>query len=254
VSMAITAVAVASSLQRGAVQLDGTAWKQIAYATQLQTEAALHTAEATTAYLQVLRREARDHPILLILEHRRLTHAVVTEVARAIDDAVEEAEKAIASIRVHGANQAAVPEQRRAQDLTCTGLAQRLSAADALSVWKLPFFVERALLELPPAEAVEVVSLMEISAELAGGAALKQSLSLFGIDTATMLAPAAGPVGIGLALAWALFTLGKSIQEYRQLSALYHATLDPAILLRGLDHEDASRTGIIMDLFGLLVW
>jgi hypothetical protein len=194
------------------------------------------------------------HPILLVLQHRPLAGALQTALARAIDEAVVEAEKAIAYIRAHGVNREAVPEQRDAQDLTCTGLAQRLVAASKVSVWKLPFFVERALLELPPAAAVEVRGIMEVAADDSEGQAIHQSLALFGIDTASMFASSAGPIGIALALAWALFSLGKSIQEYQELSALYHATIDPAVILRGLDHEEASRLAIILDLLGLWVW
>jgi hypothetical protein len=227
VSMAVTVAAVASALHRGDVLLDRTAWDQITYANRLNNEAAKHTAEAMTSYLQVLRHEAREHPILLVLGHTQLADMVPTAVARAIDSAIEKAKEAIAYIRAHGANEPVILERREAQDLTCSGLAQRLADASAVSVWKLPFFVERALLELPPAQAVEVVNLMRIGADLAGGQAIRQNLAFFGIETAAMVAPAAGPIGIALALAWALFSLGKSIQEYQQLSALYHATLDP---------------------------
>jgi hypothetical protein len=255
VALAITTLAVAAALQRGAVTLDRAAWDQIAYATKLTDQARANTAEAVTRYLQVLRREAARHPILLVLSHAELAGGTALALGRAIDDALKESGGAIETLRAEGANSETLPEQRRASDLTPSGMAERLSEAGRLSVWKLPFFVERALGHLPPERAAEVVAILQVAAETSEGAAIKQMLALFGIETSMMLAAAAGgPVGIGLALAWALFNLGGSIVEYQQLSALYHATLDPAVLLRGTDHEEAGKLGIVLDLIGLIVW
>jgi hypothetical protein len=254
VSLALTTIAVAGAMSRRAVLLDERAWREINAAAKIADLARAHTAEAIAAYLQVLRREALQHPLVLVLDHHGLAGGNPLQIARDIDLAVRDAEQAIARIRSAGVNGATVPEQRRAQDLTPSGLAGRLASAGAMSVWKLPFFIERALCELPPERGSEVVRLMELAAETAQDDALKRCLAMFGIDTALMFAPAAGPVGIGLALAWALFSLGNSISEYQQLSALYHATLDPAVLLRGTDHEEASKLSIVLDVIGLIVW
>jgi hypothetical protein len=253
--MAVTAIAVADAvLNRGAVTLDRQAWQLIDGAARLSTEAARHQAEAMTKYITVLRREARRHPVLLILDHERLTGSTVLDVGRLVDEALSEAEVALTRLRVASVNTQAIPAQRRPQDLTMTGLAERLTASDRVSVWKLPFFLEGALLEMPPAQALEIRRVMELAARTAEGREIAQSLSLLGINSAAMLAPSAGPVGIGLALAWALFNLGTSLREYRQLSDLFHATLDPDLLLRGLDHEEASKLSVILDIIGLLVW
>jgi len=254
VSLGITTLAVAAALNRGAVTLDRAAWQQIAAATALANQARINTAEAVTRYLQTLRREAAEHPLVLVMANMELATSNALAVARGIDEAVRDAEAAIAKLRADGVNGETVPEQRRAQDLTPSGLAERLATAGRLSVWKLPFFLERALCHLPPDRGAEVTAILELAAESGEGAEIKQMLGLFGIETAMMFAPAAGPIGIGLAAAWALFNLGSSIVEYQQLSALYHATLDPAVLLRGMDHEDASKLGIVFDLIGLLVW
>jgi len=255
VTMAATAIAVLDAwANRGAFQLDRRAWQIIDAAAQLTTEAAQHRAEAMTAYLRVLRREARAHPVLLVLDHERLVGSTVLDVGRLVDTALRDAETALGRLRVASVNTAAVPAQRRAQDLTPTGLAERLSTADPVSVWKLPFFVEAALLEMPPTQAVEVRRVMELAARTGEAQSVYHGLALLGINSAAMLAPAAGSIGVALALAWGLFNLGTSVREYRQLSDLFHATLDPAVLLRGLDHEEASRLTIILDIFGLLVW
>lgn len=254
VSLAITTLAVAAALNRGAVTLDHAAWQQIAAATKLSNQARLNTAEAVTRYLQTLRREAAEHPLVLVLANMGLAGSSALAVARGIDEAVRDAEAAIAKLRAEGVNGETVAAQRGAQDLTPSGLAERLSTAGRLSVWKLPFFLERALSHLPPDRGAEVTAILELAAETGEGEEIRQMLGLFGIETAMMLAAAAGPVGIGLAAAWALFNLGSSIVEYQQLSALYHATLDPAVLLRGMNHEEASKLGIVFDLIGLLVW
>lgn len=254
VTIAVTTIAFWDALLNRQTLLDRVAWQQIDWAAGLSRDAAQNTAEATVRYLTVLRREAERHPVLLVLDHQRLTQETVLGVGRAVDEALRDAEAAIARLRASGANTRAIPAQRRAQDLTPTGLAERLTASNRVSVWKLPFFVEDALLRMPPARASETQRVMELAARTGEGAAIAQSLSLFGINSAAMLAPAAGPVGVGLALAWALFSLGTTITEYRQLSDLFHATLDPAALLRGLDHEEASSLAILLDVIGLLVW
>lgn len=249
---ASTVAAVWSSWSRGELLLDREAWNAIAEANRLQEQKDREVAEATYRYLEALRSEAARHPILLLIQADLLASHL--DVARAIGERSEAAEEAIAHIRAEGANRDVIPGSRRPQDVSCTGLAQRLLDSPLVGVWKLPFFMERALLGLHAADAMDARGIMELAARRRGGEAIAQSLGFFGIETAAMFAPAAGPVGIGLALAWALCNLGRSVQEYRALSALYHATLDPSLLLRGAEHAEPGKLGILLDLLGLIVW
>jgi hypothetical protein len=129
-----------------------------------------------------------------------------------------------------------------------------MNKSDLLSVWKIPFFVERALLVLPPRQAIDVRAMMELAASHDVGGAIATSLAMFGVDTACMFLPAAGPVGVAIALMVAVFHLSDSVHEYRSLSALYHASLDPSLLLREAEHDEPSRLSVALDLLGLLVW
>jgi hypothetical protein len=251
-TMASTVAAVWSSWSRGELLLDKEAWNAIAEANRLQELKDREVAEATYRYLEVLRSEAARHPILLLIHEDLLASHL--DVARAIGERSEAAEAAIARIRAAGVNREVIPGIRRPEDVSCTGLARRLLESPLESVWKLPFFMERAILRLHPAEALDVRGIMDLAARNKGGEAIAQSLAFFGIETAALFAPAAGPVGIGLALAWALYNLGRSVEEYRALSALYNATLDPSLLLRGSEHAEPGKLGILLDLLGLLVW
>lgn len=253
VSVALTVVAVAGALDRRWFALDPQAWKEIAEATQMADRARLHTAQAVARYLQVLRREANTYPVLLVLDHRRLVHAKMGPFARALDEALTAAEKAITSLRGSAVNAETIPDMRRPQDVTMTGLAERVAGAGKVSVWKLPFFIEQAILGLPAQDANHVLQIMELAAELEEGNAIKNNLKLFGVEAAMMVAPLTGFVGVALALAWALASLGRTVYEYQQMSDLFEASLEPALLLRGDEHGRASHVAILFDLLGLFV-
>jgi hypothetical protein len=238
----------------GAEALDRPAWDAIAAAAGLADAAARTRAEAATAFLQALRRVAAHHPVVLLLDHRALAGRPDTEIGRAVAQELTAAEEAIGRLRASGVNRPVVPFDRGPLDTTPSGLAERIARAGTLSVWKLPFFVGQALLQLPPAQAIEVKAVMAMAAERAEGTALRQAIATTAVDAASVLAPAAGTIGVVLALGWAIVALGRSIQEYRQLGDLFHATLDPKVLLRGLDHAEASKVDLVLDVFGLAVW
>jgi hypothetical protein len=45
----------------------------------------------------------------------------------------------------------------------------------------------------------------------------------------------------------------KSVHEYGEMKALFEASIDPRLFLRGLDHEPASRLSVFLSLLGLIV-
>jgi hypothetical protein len=255
VTTALTVVAVVYALGRGAFSLDRRAWSAIETATGLSAEAATHTAEACFKYLQVLRGEATSHPVLLILDLDDLQTPASGELADALDRALSDAEGRIHDLWMASVVSETVPSQRGLRDYSCTGLAERIAGANALSVWKLPFFMELAILQQCPNLASDVTAMMDLAVEQGKDDAVRRSMSLLGLQSSAMIAAlAGGPIGIALALTMAIYSLGSSIKEYEELQTLYQATLDPTVLLRGLDHEEASRVSIIMDLIGLIVW
>lgn len=254
VTLAATAAAVLTDKGPSPLQLTRATWDEINAADADLDQKSLQVAQATYGYLATLRAEAKQHPIVLVLQHQDLSSVTYHQLGHAIDVAVKEAEQATARIRAVGVNTPTFPRRYRPDDTKCSGLAASMNKSDLLSVWKIPFFVERALLAIPPRQAIDVRAMMELAASHDVGGAIATSLALFGVDTACMFLPAAGPVGVAIALMVAVFHLSDSVHEYRSLHALYHASLDPSLLLREAEHDEPSRLSVVLDLLGLLVW
>lgn len=253
VALALTVDAIARSIQRLDFAMDDKTWQEVGYASGLADQARLHTAEATARYLRVLREEATRYPIILVLNPRSLEQRSALPVGEAIDAALRKAEKAIGDIFELGVNGETFRAYRTADDITPSGMAEKMAEAPRKSVWKLPFFMERTLLNAPTDRANIVRRMLRHAADVESGNDIKNGLALFGMDTAMMGAAATGFVGVALAFVWAVFTLGKSIHDYEQLSDLYEASIDPAVLLLDEQHGPPSAMWIFFDVLGLWV-
>jgi proline racemase len=220
---------------------------------QMSQEARTHTVEALAKYMETVRTEAEKHPVVLLLDHPDVENVSFNLFAKAVDDALRKCEKAVEKLMQGGVNQETFGTARRYQDLSFTGMAAQIANSSRVSVWKVPFFMERALLVQPVRQANVVRRMMEYAAEVEGQGAIRMNLAFMGTDTAMMVAPAAGYIGVALALTWAIISLGRSIHEYTQLSDLYEASIDPAVQLLGDEHGPASKLWVVLDLFGLIV-
>ena len=245
--------AVAGSINRLDFTMDAQAWAELASAMQMSQEARTHTVEALAKYMETVRTEAEKHPVVLLLDHPEVENVSFNLFAKAVNDALRKCEKAVEKLMQGGVNQETFGTARRYQDLSFTGMAAQIANSSRVSVWKLPFFMERALLVQPVRQANVVRRMMEYAAEVEGQGAIRMNLAFMGTDTAMMVAPAAGYIGVALALTWAIISLGRSIHEYTQLSDLYEASIDPAVQLLGDEHGPASKLWVVLDLFGLIV-
>lgn len=245
--------AIATSINRLDLTMDGPAWAELASAMQMSEEARTHTVEALARYMETVRTEAEKHPVILLLDPFEVENISFNVFAAEVDKALKNCEKAIDDLMASGVNQETFGEARTYKDLSFTGMAEKIAGSSRVSVWKLPFFMERALLVQPLRQANVVRRMMEYAAEVEGNGALRMNLAFMGMDTAMMVAPAAGYIGVALALTWAIASLGRSIHEYSQLSDLYEASIDPGVQLLGDEHGPASKLWVVLDLFGLIV-
>jgi hypothetical protein len=252
-ALGLMANAVAGSINRLDFTMDSQAWAELASAMQMSQEARTHTVEALAKYMETVRTEAEKHPVVLLLDHPEVENASFNLFAQAVDEALRNCEKAVDNLMKNGVNQETFGSARTYKDLSFTGMAEKIAGSSRVSVWKLPFFMERALLVQPVRQANVVRRMMEYAAEVEGNGALRMNLAFMGTDTAMMVAPAAGFIGVALALTWAIISLGRSIHEYTQLSDLYQASIDPAVQLLGDEHGPASKLWVVLDLFGLIV-
>ena len=246
------AVAIASALQRGSVVPDQQEINDLSAVAGMSSQAQQHVVEAMLKYLGVVRLHASSYPMVNILGPQKVnTHSVIA-FTHALEAAIVDAAEAIDELIVDGACRYVVPTQPRQETMTPSGIASLIAESSAVSTWKLPFFVDRSMSTLPPGRAGDAEAVLRKSAELDGDHAIKSAIAFSGVDAAMMAAPAAGPIGVGLALSWALMALGKSLYEYQQLQRLFKASVDPDQLLRGLEHEPADKLGVILDLIGVL--
>jgi hypothetical protein len=57
---------------------------------------------------------------------------------------------------------------------------------------------------------------------------------------------------VGVALVWGVLSLIQEIHDYQQMQTLFRATIDPQMLLLGLEHEPASKLSVLLALLGAL--
>ena len=241
--------AVLGSVDRNDLLMDAQAEREMAFAAGLQAEAQIQLLEGVTGYLKALREEAAKFPVLLIMDHREEYHWPQDARAEAFD-VLDDAEEAIAELCRAGVNSTTVPESRVEK---LTGMAERIAGGSKVAVWKLPFFIDQALSDMPVRDANIVRRMRRFAAEVERGDSIQAGIILGGVDVAMVAAPLAGPVGVGVAFIWAIIALARSIHEYSQLASLYKASINPAVLLLADEHDPASKIGIVFDILGLWV-
>lgn len=248
VALALTLRAILGSIDRGDLFMDARAREQLAFAAGLQSEAQRQLSEGVVEYLTVLRKEAEEFPSLLILDHsERFEDA--DEAIVAVFKALDRAEDAIGGLCRSAVNARTIRETLS----QVTDLVEDIAGASRVSVWKLPFFLDRGLGEMLPRDANLVRRIRRAAAEAERGNAIAHAIALGGMDVAMMAVAVAGPVGVGTAFLWAVATLGRTLHEYDQLMHLYQASVDPSLLLLGEEHGPASKLGIVFDVLGLWV-
>lgn len=254
ISLGLCALVIYAQVREGRLLPEPEDMRRLNMATGMASEAAQHTAEAMTKYLDAIRREAAEYPILTLLGPREVPTGGFGPLCKAIDEAVADSVAACERLMAEGAGRLVVPESFASEHaMTPSRLAKRVAEASVLSVFKVPFFLERAIQTLPARDAEDVDRVLGLAAELESGKAIAGAVALGGIETAMLAAPAAGPVGVAIAVQWALVEVVRSVHEYGQLKALFEASIDPRLFLRGLEHEPASRLSILFSLLGLIV-
>lgn len=247
VALVLVLGAVLGSIDRNDLLMDARAEREMAYAAGLQAEAQLQLLEGVTGYLKALREEAARFPVLLIMDHEeeyRWPQYAKAEAFEVLDDA----EEAIADLCRTGVNSTTMRETRVEK---LTEMAERIAGGSKVSVWKLPFFIDQALNDMPVRDANVVRRMRRFAAK--DSDSIQASIILGGVDVAMVAAPLAGPVGVGVAFIWAIIALARSIHEYSQLTTLYKASINPAVLLLADEHDPASKIGIVFDILGLWV-
>lgn len=249
-SLGLCALVICQQLSEGRLFPESQDLRRLREATGLASQAAQNMADAMTQYLDVVRGQATSYPILTLLGPREVRADGLSNLAQKIDEVVTEAQVAIDHLMTEGARRFVIPQTF--QQPTPQALAKSVADSSVVSVWKVPFFLERAIQTLPLAQAEDVDHVRVLASQLESGTAIKSAIALGGIDVAIMAAPAAGPIGVAIAMQWACIQLFRSIEEYQQLSNLFKASIDPNYLLLGLDHEPASRIGMILAFIGVI--
>jgi hypothetical protein len=253
-SLLIAAATLVNAVSEGRVILSPEDNRRLGYAAGLMTDAARNQAEAMQQYLGVVRLHGSRYPILSLLGPREVSADSTMYLARMIDDAIDDAVEAIEDLMMSGARRFAIPATHQdPHSMTPSALAKVIAHSGQTSVWKLPFFVERATQTLHDRDAADVDSVLALAEKVDSEGAIANALALGGIELAMMAAPAAGPIGVGVALQWGILQIIHAVREYRELKTLFAASIDPNYLLRGLEHEDASKLDVMLSFLGLIV-
>lgn len=253
VALGLGAATILNQLQNGRIYPSQQDQEQLNKVTGLLTQAAKNTAEAMQEYLEAIRVHGEQYPLLSILGPREIGSYDYGPFAEAIDTAVKDVIAACEKLMQEGARHLVIPEAPSLHSMTPGRLAQTIADAPAVSVWKLPFFLERALQQLPTERAEDAEKVMALAAELDGSQCIRSALAISGVETGLMVAAATGPIGATIAFQWAVVQVIKSVHEYGEMKALFEASIDPRLFLRGLDHEPASRLSVFLSLLGLIV-
>jgi hypothetical protein len=220
----------------------------------LAEAANIEYANALSNYIDTLQKTSKNYPIICLLAPRSLGSVIGGKtLAYAIDDALKNSEKAIDNLLKMGASLRTIPKTFDAKAAkTPLAMAKLISGASLYSIWKLPHFRERAMQRLRASEVSDVQKVIELAATMEDGRDVKNSLAHSGLEIALLAASFAGPVGVAVSLQSGLIELAKSVREYNQLKTLFDASIDPSTLLLGLEHEEASKIGILLSLVGVL--
>lgn len=246
--------AIVDAADRGVIYPDREESRQLAAALGLATQAQAHLMEATQKYFTILCALAREHPLVLQLAPKGVSSdGGVMRFALDIAETIAESHEAIATLRTDAVRQRVIPVQHADPHAYFpAGIAGLIVAAGKFSVWKMPFFVERACGHLPPRDALDVDAILTLATQTESDQAIRRSFLVAGIEFALMKAPAAGPIGVGIALVWGVIALAQEIHDYQQMQTLFRATIDPKMLLLGLEHEPASKLSVLFAFLGAL--
>jgi hypothetical protein len=253
-ALALAGRAIVDAADRGVIYPDHEESRRLAAALGLATEAQAHLMEATQKYFTVLCAQAARHPLVLQLAPKGVSSdGGVMHFAQEIAETIADSRAAIASLRLQGVAQRVIPAQHAdAHAYFPAGIAALVTAADKFSVWKLPFFVERACGHLRPRDASDVDAILALATQTESDQAIGRALLVGGIEFALMKASAAGPIGVGVAMVWGVLSLVNEIHDYQQMQTLFQATIDPQMLLLGLEHEPASKLSVLFAFLGAL--
>lgn len=221
-------------------------------------------ATATLTYLAAVRRHAKEHPILLLLQHSLEPGEVWSDqdFTGHVEEALGRCHQSISYLReAVDVRRTAVPnlddvrERLAAGRLGWRALSDRIAEAPALSVWHLPFFIDRMLPYMDGDAAKDAVTLREYAVEADFGERAADVLSTIGhIGGGVALHAAIPPVAVAIDIALGARDVLASAGAYKELRALYWASIDPATLLRGVDTEEPPTVlAIGVDLFFLLL-
>jgi hypothetical protein len=247
-ALGLTIWAIAGSVKRGDLTIDDRAQSQMDQATNEHQSEARKIAAQVEEYLKVLRHEAETFPVLLVMDHSS-RYTYYEEAQQEALEALDAAEVALAELCEDGAGEVVVPDWRPAAP---EDVAERIARSNMLSVWKMPFFMDAALLELPPRRANTVRRMRRFAADIDSKKQVASAIMSGGADTASLFATLAGPIGISMAVMWGMVGVLEAGHDHAQLRKLFSASLSPNELLRGGDHDPPSKAGVVLSLLGLI--
>lgn len=215
----------------------------------LATDANQRGTDALLAYVARMRVLAAEHPVLTVLHH--ITEREMSEAS--IQQSVM---KAVNAVRLAIDALAKVMDARVIPPLGSDGVAPgatlmvtAIEEVSKLSIWKLPGFLDQALLELPKDERLPIQALRELAFERKKEELAVREIAMTAVETVAMLIPAARISGLVLSLGVGLARLTGAVKSYEETTTLYHGSLDPGFLALGqTGHAPGDADALIFDI------
>jgi hypothetical protein len=219
---------------------------------QLAKDANQRGTDALLSYIAKMRALAAEHPVLTVLHHITERPMSESSIQQSVMNAVKAVRGAIDAL-ANVMDTPVIPAlDSKGIAPGATKLVKAMAKASKLSIWKLPIFVDRALLELPEDERLPILAMREAAFEDCKEELAVRELAMnavSAVETAIMLIPAARVAGLVLSLAIGLAQLKGGIKSYDETTTLYHASLDPGFLALGdAAHEPADASMMVFDL------
>jgi hypothetical protein len=205
--------------------------------------------DALLSYVAKMRALAAEHPILTVLHHISERSMSESSIQQSVMNAVKAVSAAIEALASVMDTPVIPPLDSKGIAPGATAMVEAIADVSKLSIWKLPMFVDRALLELPEEERLSIQAMRETAFERKKEELAVRELVMSVVETGAMLIPAARVAGLVLSLAVGLARLTGTIKSYEETTTLYHASLDPGFLALGdIAHAPADADMMVFDL------
>lgn len=215
----------------------------------LANDANQRSTNALLSYVAKMRALAAEHPILTVLHHISERPMSERSIQQSVMSAVKAVREAIEALDIVMDTPVIPPLDSNGTAPDATAMIEAIANVSKISIWKLPVFVDRALLELPEDERLSIQALRVVAFERKNEELAVRELVMSVVETGAMLIPAARVSSLVLSLAVGLARLTGAIKSYEETTTLYHASLDPGFLALGeTAHAPADADMIVFDL------